>query len=103
MNSSCIENLKVDSDTTCKADQKIKNVPVAHVKECLTECEKAGSNLFAFENNTSGVCFEDEKCGCICYAENVTIQTCEMEYKTNYDLHRIADLNEKVCILNFDI
>ena len=70
---------------------------VIHVKECLRECEKVGSNLFAVEKNTDGACTKEGGCACICYTKNITLNSnCQLKHSTDYDLHRIVDLNEKV-------
>ena len=95
---SYLENEIIDFDTTCKTNQTIQNLTVTGVKECLRECEKVGSYIFAFENNTYDACAKDGSCECMCYAEKVTMETCQLEYSATYDLHRIVDLDEKVCI-----
>ena len=90
-----LENELIASNVTCKSQHLLLNATDLSVKQCLKECDKLESKMFAISEAQDKA---QEKRGlqCICYDKHITPKTCRTKLNYPYQLHRIVDAAEKV-------
>ena len=90
-----LESERIASNVTCKSQHLLLNATDLSVKQCLKECDKLESKMFAISEAQDKA---QEKRGlqCICYGKHITPKTCRTKLDYPYQLHRIVDAAEKV-------